>query len=397
MSVVHNKPESSENSQTEKCVGCDDEKCTECNTENSDQLFGALLAAIGKIDFLTKRVKSLETKMNKVKNNSSDFETSNKSGRPSKYNSKASNMNKNRVEFKKGRNFKATQDEESGNSRSMESQSEATSEFESDQESSSRKQKKVSKRSTFSKQREAVSESSTASESDSSEVRRSCRHKRRRRVKSGAQVKKRPVLQTELWPHTIANEDGEDVTSEDIGLEKFLSCFTFIMKTSKGDEVSGRSELLHAISSVLECLPCSEARTFHNVTMTKIEQRRINWKTKFIILADKFIEKKVRMTLTSQVLLSGNGAPHTGNSTYRNVEKSFDSCPSKSQAENNLCLNSIVCKQFNFSFCSYGHRCKRWHVCWACAEKGKMGEPHTASSHGKSDSSGMQSQDEQRL
>ena len=56
----------------------------------------------------------------------------------------------------------------------------------------------------------------------------SCRHKKK--VKSGAKVKKRPVVRTLLWPHTIANEeDGEDVTSENISLSKIFSCFTFIM------------------------------------------------------------------------------------------------------------------------------------------------------------------------
>ena len=48
--------------------------------------------------------------------------------------------------------------------------------------------------------------------------------RRRREVKSGAKIKKKPVIRTELWPHTLAyEEDGESVTFEDIGLARFLT------------------------------------------------------------------------------------------------------------------------------------------------------------------------------
>ena len=74
------------------------------------------------------------------------------------------------------------------------------------------------------------------------------KYRSRRKVKSGAKVKKRPVIKTELWPHTIANEDdGEEVTSETIGLAKFLSCFTYIMVSCEKAESKGRAALLHAI------------------------------------------------------------------------------------------------------------------------------------------------------
>ena len=65
----------------------------------------------------------------------------------------------------------------------------------------------------------------------SGENRETGRSKRnRRKVRSGAKVKNRPVVQTELWPHTISNEeDGDEVDSKTIGLAKFLSCFTYIM------------------------------------------------------------------------------------------------------------------------------------------------------------------------
>ena len=47
--------------------------------------------------------------------------------------------------------------------------------------------------------------------------------KSRKKVKSGEKVKRRSVVKTELWPHTLANEDdGEDTTSENIMLYTFL-------------------------------------------------------------------------------------------------------------------------------------------------------------------------------
>ena len=102
--------------------------------------------------------------------------------------------------------------------------------------------------------------------------------KHRHKVKSGAKVKQRPVVRTELWPHTIANEeDGEEVTSENIGLSRFLSCFTFIMTNCGRREAAGRAEFLHAITNVLECLPWSDARAFHNMIMVRLEQDRVDW------------------------------------------------------------------------------------------------------------------------
>ena len=97
-------------------------------------------------------------------------------------------------------------------------------------------------------------DSATSSGTDSSGVDK--RYRSRKKVKSGAKIRKRPVIQTELWPHTIANkDDGEEVTSETIGLSKFLSCFTYIMTNCGRWEAKGRAALLHAVCSVFECLP----------------------------------------------------------------------------------------------------------------------------------------------
>ena len=132
--------------------------------------------------------------------------------------------------------------------------------------------------------------SSSGTDSDSSGKRYKIKSKKK--VKSGSKVKKRPVIKTELWPHTIANEDdGEEVTSEDIGLAKFLSCFTYIMTNCGKTEAAGRGDLLHAVSSVLECIPWAEARTFHNLVMIKVEQGRIDWNADFALLAQQYLTR----------------------------------------------------------------------------------------------------------
>ena len=58
--------------------------------------------------------------------------------------------------------------------------------------------------------------------------------------------------------------------------------------------------------------------------------------------------------------------------------------------EKNKSLYNSVCKQWNFGTCSFGDRCNRWHVCWTCAEAGKVGEAHRASSHDKSSTGSRQ-------
>ena len=217
------------------------------------------------------------------------------------------------------------------------------------------------------------------------------RRKRKRRVKSGAKVKLRPVVKTELWPHIIVNEEeGEDVTSKDIGLAKFLSCFTHIMVTSCQEaEAAGRAVLLHAVSTILEYLPWTEARSFHNLVMVKIEQDRINWSTDFLAMADQFLLRKVRMNLRARSSSAGNGHYNSfrnnnygvkyGNSNIRNCDSNYNK--NDNHKFNSQPLYSFLCKQWNAGACSYGVKCKRWHTCWSCAEMGKLGEPHKACSH----------------
>ena len=202
------------------------------------------------------------------------------------------------------------------------------------------------------------------------------RRQRRKRVKSGADIKQRPVIRTEVWPHTIANEDdGEDVTSEDICLSKFLSCFTYLMISCDETkaEAAGRAVLLHAVTTVLECLPWREARIFHNLMMVKIEQGRLDWDSDFTSLANQYLDKKVRMCLRSS---------HSGNNfDYSNSKRSHTKNFGNNVFDNKNNATSVICRLWNGGFCSFGANCKRWHVCLSCAESGKLGEPHQASSH----------------
>ena len=102
------------------------------------------------------------------------------------------------------------------------------------------------------------------------------------------------------WIKTIANEDdGEEATSDTIGLAKFLSCFTYIMVSCERVESKGRAALLHAICLIFECLPWTEARAFHNLVITKIEQGRLSWTEDFASVADQFLDKKLRLSMRS--------------------------------------------------------------------------------------------------
>lgn len=234
------------------------------------------------------------------------------------------------------------------------------------------------------------SENSSVSSGSDSEVEKKC--KRRRRVKSGAEVKQRPVVRTELWPHTISNEDdGENFTSEDISLTKFLTCFTLIITTTTCEiEAAGRALLLHAVSTVLEYLPWAEARSFHNLVMLKVEQDKINWSSDFSALADQFLVKKVRMNLRATASPAGNRSYNAyesnscckghGNTSHLSNYNS-NSRGNNINSSYNQSLYSFLCKQWNDGECSYGANCRRWHTCWSCAELGKLGEPHKAVSH----------------
>ena len=115
--------------------------------------------------------------------------------------------------------------------------------------------------------------------------------------------------------------------------------------------------------------------------MLKIEQERINWLSDFTALADEYVDKKVRLSLRAKCTSADtkfynaydNRVPGkvVGGSNYRY----------QSKASSNKSLQNVICWQWNFKSCSYGDKCKRWHACRTCAEAGKLGESHKASSH----------------
>ena len=208
------------------------------------------------------------------------------------------------------------------------------------------------------------------------------------------------MQRTELWPHIIANEeDEEEVTHENISLATFFTCFTSFMLDCNRGESRGRSSLLHAVSLVLECLFWPDARAFHNLTILKIEQDKIDWTADFDALAEDFIDRKVRLSLKSKSS-TGASSNRSGNYNggYNSSRRGFNrgtGYNDKRASSKNSSLYNSVCRNYNFGTCRFGSKCKLWHVCWTCAEAGKPGEFHQAITHGSS-SSTKQKQGEPR-
>ena len=227
-----------------------------------------------------------------------------------------------RVEDERERQLRILLDEwdDKGNSGN-----DAQSENDSDEESNLRKmEKKMSKKQKAKRDKAVLSildkagtqfpddEHSASSGSGSgTDSEDSKKHKcRSRKVKSGAKVKKRPVIRTELWPHTIANKnEGEDNSCENILFQLFLQCFPYILVTC-GDkaEVDGCAILLHAITSIMKSVSWTEAQMFHNLTLTKIEQGKLDWSADFTELSKQFVDKKVRQNLKSRSSTATSGS-----------------------------------------------------------------------------------------
>ena len=161
-------------------------------------------------------------------------------------------------------------------------------------------------------------------------------------------------------------------------------------------EAAGRAELLHAVSSVLECLPWTDARTFHNLVMVKLEQGRLDWTADFSVMADQYLDKKVRQNLRGKSsAAAATGTSINKSNSNRNYGKGFSTRGGRFGSSSNKSLYPLVCNQWNFGTCGYGDKCRKWHVCWSCAEAGKPGEFHRASSH--SNSGGGSGQAKQRF
>ena len=380
--------------------------CTEAGKENDD-LVSSLNEALRKINFLTSKVTELDLEVKRLKNSSSlssgseGTANSKKEGKTkakSKFSKKES-----RVEEEKLRQLRLIKDKLPR----KESEGEGSASDEDSSDSDRKLDLKALRKKMTKKQREACDrklsrrlksagaafpeeDTTSSSGTESGTSSRRYRARSKRKVKSGSKIKKRPVVRTELWPHTIANEDdGEEVTAEDIGLAKFFACFTYIMTNCGKVEAAGRGELLHAVSSVLECTPWSEARTFHNLVMIKVEQGRLDWDSDFSLLAQQFLDKKVRLNLKSKSSATGTNISKasTSGKTFGKGFTNPRGGRAFSNSNRNKSMYAMVCRQWNYGSCSYGDNCRKWHVCWSCAEGGKPGEQHRASSHENAPSS----------
>ena len=235
-------------------------------------------------------------------------------------------------------------------------------------------------------------DSSSSGTSASSRSSHSEGKSKKKKLKSGSKVKTRPVKRQELRPHTVLCEDkGEVVEADAITLAKFLSCFMSITLLAGKKEAAGWSTLLAAISKILEFCPWTEARTFHNVVVLKIEQGRLHWSSDFMSLAEDFLNEKLREKLRSA---KPSGA---GSQSYRNGSRgSGRGAGQPFRSNRSKGLYAMVCRQWNYGTCQFGDRCKKWHVCWSCADSGKPGERHKAVSHNSSGSAGGAAQEQGR-
>lgn len=164
------------------------------------------------------------------------------------------------------------------------------------------------------------------------------------------------------------------------------------MLQTSSNAIRGRTVLLNAVSTVLEYLYWPDARTFHNKIMSKIEQGRLDWDSNFIEMAEEHIDNKLRKSYKSKsgayagsgrkgyfgYKNQGNFNKGYGNSSkgYGSGNKGFNKYSGKNKS-----LYSSVCRQWNFGTCTYGDRCNLWHICWTCADNGKVGEAHKGSTH----------------
>ena len=398
--------------------------CTKCSSSSADPLMNLMDVMLGKLDSITRDVSSLKVGQCTINNriqrleHENDESTASDAGASSAGHSvakarspkdrltKSKNKTKSdAVAIEKERQYQVLleqilhRDREGGSStwgNSQESPAEVESSDTSQKKKKKKKKQRRSKGSSSGRKSaprypdndpsESEDPESSEKESDGDQC---C--KGRRKVKSGAEVKKRPVLKTELWPHTLANEEeghGDEVTSDNIKLSTFNKYFTkIIIKTKDKTEAIGRTALLHAISSILECLPWVEARNFHNLTMVKIEQKRLEWKADFAALGEEYLDRKVRLNLRTKGTSAGsndsyksygrssNSANFNPNRSYNDVNKVNSN---RFSNDFNRYKLSLICHQFNAGACSYGDNCKRWHTCKSCATAGKIGEKHKA-------------------
>ena len=373
-----------------KCLG--NEACNLCSVSRDGDLVETLITALQRLDNLNSQVTSLKGHICSYDSRLKKIETSGSECSESEKNN-ASTRNRHCKRQKKMSNKSKVRSDRREQMKNNSSKSEECSSEDDlglnymSRVSNNHQGKSVAKAKKSRVQVYEESDSSDGSSENSgtdSKGRKRCR--RSRTVKSGANVKQRPVIRTELWPHTIAIEnEGMEVSSEDISLSKFFSCFTHIMVScTEKTETAGRSVLLHAVSTVLECLPWSEARCFHNLTMVKIEQGRLNWDSDFTALANQFLDKKVRMNLRLRNSSVNSNSNRSSNNHFGKGSGNFSNGYNSNINRNFPSPISVICRLWNGGICSFGADCKRWHVCLSCAKEGKLGEKHKAATHGES-------------
>ena len=370
--------------------------CALCASVEGNPLGKVMLKTLNKVDVLAQQVYSMSNRLSRLEMNSGIDSGGEPSSQSRKHKSVKKKSKTNRVENEKYRSLPVHQE-------NLRRQERSRNTAESGEETEEGRASGDLGRRLSPSQREVVnrrvsdamsasgasfpdddfdpSDGSNSNSGRDSSDSRSYRRKKKSKVKSGAEIKKRSVIKTELWPHTIINEDeGEELTSEDITLAKFFTAFTYIITTVGRVEAKGRSGLLHAVCMILDVLPWTEARTFHNVIMTKIEQGRFGWKANFADMANQFVDKKVRQTLRSK---GSSGTSNRSRSDQRSYGRNnYGNNYNRNQEYAGKTLLSAFCYQWNNGTCSYGDReCKRWHACSYCAKAGKLGESHRASTH----------------
>ena len=351
-------------------------------------LAAAVMAALDKLDKVADDINDLKDRVHNIETNSVRGSASESDGR-GKGPGRAKNKSKfERVEFDKERQkrllleqIRRRNEETVTETDSQEDQPHDTKSLKN---SMSRKQREESRLRTAARIDQAggsfpVEEDSSSSSGSGNESEVRISKKSRKKVKSGAKVRQRSVVKTELWPHTIANEeDGDQTTSENIILSKFLTCYAYIMNTCENKkEAAGRSVLHYAMSSMLEYLPWPEIRTWHNLVMVKIEQGRFGWDADFVAQSKEYMDKKVRQTLRQKVQASGNSGNRGG---FRSAGRGGYSAGYRANDGQNRFAYYNLCRQWNNGNCTFGIECKKWHACSACWEAGKRGEKHQASS-----------------
>ena len=116
--------------------------------------------------------------------------------------------------------------------------------------------------------------------------------------------------------------------------------------------------------------------------MLKIEQGRLDWSSDFSQLADRWMDKKVRLGMRSR---SMSTKPAFGS----NIGKGFGGTYNKHKynrtefATNKFKNANEVCRQWNNGTCSYGKSCRKLHYCLKCYYQGKT-ESHKITSHDSS-------------